>query len=292
MITPFTKNGNVDKSAARRIAEHLVESGAAPFVLGTTGELASIPLKQRKSLVKAVAKQTDKRINVYAGISGCAFSESIELAKEYFDYGVDAFVAHVPYYYPLKAELMQSYFATLADQIPAPLLIYNIPITTHMSIPLESVEILSHHPNIVGLKDSERDEDRLHKSAKKWKHRTDFSLFCGWGAQMATALKEGFDGIVPSTGNIIPEKYKAMYDAVLKKNMMQALQLQNETDTISKVYQKDRILSQSLPALKVIMNSIGLCDPYVLSPLLMLDKAEADSIIHNYNEHVEAFLEV
>lgn len=287
MITPFEENGDVDEPAARRIAEHLVEGGNAPFVLGTTGELASIPLDQREKLVQIVARQVAGRTAVYAGISGCVLSESIEEAEKYYDFGVDVFVAHVPYYYPLTSVLMQKYFEQLADKIPGPLMLYNIPITTNVSLPLEIVDALSQHPNIIGLKDSERDENRLKKSVKMWANRQDFSLFCGWGAQMTNALADGFDGIVPSTANIIPKKYKSLYDAVMNNDMNTAAKLQQETDTISKVYQKNRILSQSLPALKVIMNYQGLCKTTVLPPLQPVDNSEAEEIIDNFSMLVE-----
>ncbi len=287
MITPFEENGDVDEAAASRIAEHLVKGGTAPFVLGTTGELASIPLDQRAKLVRTVSKAVDGRTNLYAGISGCVLSESIEEAQKYSDFGVDVFVAHVPYYYPMTSDLMQKYFEMLADKIPGPLMLYNIPITTDVSLPLDTVDVLSQHPNIVGLKDSERDQNRLEKSVQMWAHRSDFSLFCGWGAQMTNALAVGFDGIVPSTANIIPKKYKSLYDAVMKNDMKTAAKLQQETDTISKIYQQNRILSQSLPALKIIMSYLGLCKIEVLPPLLPLNDSEAEKIIKDFSMQLE-----
>lgn len=288
MVTPFEENGEIDEPAAERIAEHLVEGGTAPFVLGTTGELASIPLEQREVLVKTVARQVNGRTNVYAGISGCVLSESYEEAQKYYDSGADVFVAHAPYYYPLTADLMRKYFETLAENIPGPLVLYNIPITTNISLPLDIIDALSQHPNIIGLKDSERNEDRLRKSVQLWANRQDFALFCGWGAQMSNALAAGFDGIVPSTANIVPTKYKSLYDAVMNKDMNTAVQLQKETDTISKIYQNNRILSQSLPALKVIMNYLKLCKTEVLPPLQVLDDSEAQAIINDFSKLLKA----
>jgi 4-hydroxy-tetrahydrodipicolinate synthase len=287
MVTPFEESGEIDEPAAERIAEYLVEGGTAPFVLGTTGELASIPSEQRDVLVKTVARQVNGRAKVYAGISGCVLSESYEEAQKYYDFGADVFVAHVPYYYPLTTDLMRKYFETLAENIPGPLVLYNIPITTNISLPLDIIDALSQHPNIIGLKDSERSEERLKNSVQMWANRQDFALFCGWGAQMSNALAAGFDGIVPSTANIVPTKYKSLYDAVMNKDMNTALQLQKETDTISKIYQNNRILSQSLPALKVIMNYLKLCKTEVLPPLQVLDDSEAQGIINDFSKQMK-----
>ena len=157
MITPFTKEGRIDLDAARRITEHLVTNGVSVFVLGTTGESASIPDSARPAFVKAVVDQVAGRALVYAGISGNSFITSVDLAKRYFDMGVDAVVAHPPHYYPLTPEHILRYYEALADAIPGPLILYNIPPTTHISIPLEVIEKLSYHPNIVGVKDSEGD---------------------------------------------------------------------------------------------------------------------------------------
>lgn len=287
MVTPFEESGEIDEPAAERIAGYLVEGGTAPFVLGTTGELASIPSEQREVLVKTVARRVNGRTHIYAGISGCVLSESIEEAQKYYDFGADVFVAHAPYYYPMTPDLIQKYFEALAENIPGPLILYNIPITTDISLPLETIDVLSQHRNIIGLKDSERNEERLKKSVEMWGQRLDFSLFCGWGAQMTNALSAGFDGIVPSTANIVPLKYKSLYDAVMHEDMDTARNMQQETDTISKIYQKNRILSQSLPALKVIMNYMGLCKTAVLPPLQALEDSEAEEIIAKCSTQLE-----
>ena len=76
--------------------------------------------------------------------------------------------------------------------------------------------------------------------------------------------------------------FKEMYDAAISGDKEKAQRLQDETDEISKVYQKDKILSQSLAALKLIMSEMRLCDPYVLSPLMRLNKDEEEKVIKNF----------
>ncbi len=282
MITPFTETGEIDEKSVIKLVDNFIDKGAAPFIFGTTGEASSIPMKKRGKIVKAIVDAVNGRGLVYAGISSNSFEESIEAAKEYSGYGADAAVAHLPSYYPLTPDHMLRYYETLADSIEGELLLYNITSTTHLSIPLNVVEKLSRHEKIAGLKDSERDIERLETAIELFKDREDFSHLIGWGAQCANGLLLGSDGLVPSTGNFIPGMFRELYDAAIRGDKAEAQKLQNETDEISRVYQKDKILSQSLAALKLIMNEMGLCSPYVLPPLLRLSKEEEDNVLKNY----------
>jgi 4-hydroxy-tetrahydrodipicolinate synthase len=88
----------------------------------------------------------------------------------------------------------------------------------------------------------------------------------------------GGDGIVPSTGNFVPRLFRQLYDAAIAGDNSTAQRLQDETDAIARIYQKDRTLGQSLAALKVMMQTKGLCQPYMLMPLTRLS-ADEESIV-------------
>jgi dihydrodipicolinate synthase/N-acetylneuraminate lyase len=278
MITPFNSNKEIDLSAALRIVDYLIKNGASPFILGTTGESASIPDQQRQAFVDAIVRATAGRTLVYAGIASNCLEASAESARCYFNSGIDVVVAHLPSYYPLTEDQMLNYFKKLAEKITGPLVIYNIPSTTHMSIPLTVIDQLSSHANVVGLKDSERDAGRLGQAIQLFKDRSDFSYLVGWAAQSSYALSNGADGIVPSSGNIVPGMYRHLYLAAKSGDTETAETLQLKTDEISIIYQKDRNLSQSLSALKVIMHEMGLCETYVLPPLIESSAEETSRI--------------
>jgi 4-hydroxy-tetrahydrodipicolinate synthase len=278
MVTPFADNADIDHSAARRIVDYLIDGCVSPFILGTTGEASSVSDSAKMGFIDTVARHADGRTKVYAGISGNCLESSIELGKRCADLGVDAVVAHLPSYYPLTSEHMLKYYEVLADSVPAPLITYNIPSTTHMSIPLDIVEKLSHHPNIVGLKDSEGKTERLEQAVPIWRDRADFSHLTGSSSLSARALMIGSDGIVPSGGNYMPRKYHDLYEAAIKGDNEKAQRLQEETNQISRLYLANRGLSQSLAALKVIMNELDLCEPIVLPPLLPAGTEEVAEI--------------
>jgi len=279
MITPFTKDGKIDIEAVGKIIEHLIAGGTAPFILGTTGESASIPEKERPAFVQTMVEVAAGRVKTYAGISSPSFQTSVDAANNYFEMGVDAVVAHPPSYYPLSDDQLMRYFENLADNIPGPLILYNIPVVTHVSIPIAVLDQLSHHERIIGIKDSERDIERFNQSLELWSGREDFYHLVGWGTQMANGLLQGSAGLVPSTGNLIPRMYQDMVDASQNGDHKKLEELQKLTNAISELYQKGRSLNQSLPALKVMMNALHLCDSYLLPPLEMSNDDERQIIL-------------
>jgi Dihydrodipicolinate synthase/N-acetylneuraminate lyase len=267
MVTPITKELKIDTAAVSRIVKLFAENGISPLIMGTTGESSSISLEQSKIFLQTAVQAKGKDQMIYAGLVGNNVAELLERAKIYAALGADVVVSTLPSYYILTPEQMELYYTQLADASPCPIMMYNIKATTQMSIPPATVERLSHHPNIVGLKDSERDEERLLYFIKKFKNRSDFSFFCGWGAQSLGSLLLGADGVVPSTGNIVPEMYKKLYDAFLENNYTEAEKWQIATDEVAKTYQQDRTLGQSLAALKALMAEKELCETFMLPPL-------------------------
>jgi 4-hydroxy-tetrahydrodipicolinate synthase len=196
------------------------------------------------------------------------------MAGKFSDAGVEAVVSTLPAYYPMEDRQISAYIEKLADLLPLPLILYNMPGTIGYSIPLDIMERMSYHPNIIGIKDSERDTDRLDRSLEFWSGRQDFSYWLGWAAMSLHAIKNGADGIVPSTGNLVPGMYNELYQSVLEGDMETAGLLQEKTNEISLLYQKDRKLNRSLPALKVLLSIEGLCQPYVIPPLLRMEENE------------------
>ena len=279
MVTPVTENGTLDTQAVERIIAFFVKAGVSPLLMGTTGEGNSVSQADGLLFVETAVKAAQKRITIYAGLTGNCFSEQLKQAEAYTQAGADVIVATLPTYYALTPEQMENYYRTLADNIKGPLMLYNILATTHMSIPVDVIRRLADHPNIVGLKDSERDLERMAQCIEIVKGREDFCYFCGWAAQSAHSLELGGDGIVPSTGTFVPEMFQQLYEAAIKGDMETANRLQDETNEIAKIYQKDRTLGQSLTALKVMMQTKGLCEPWMLMPLTRLPQEEEKAIV-------------
>jgi dihydrodipicolinate synthase/N-acetylneuraminate lyase len=280
MVTPITPDGDLDEPAVRRIVDHMVAGGVhGVFVLGTTGENASVPAAMRERLVGTTVEHVGRRARVYAGISSNCLADSVAAAKACARLGVDAVVAHLPTYYALNAGEQCAYFGALADRINLPLVLYNIPPTTHMTIPVEIVENLSRHPNVVGIKDSGGDVAHLVALLERLGDaRPDFTVLVGASALSAQGLALGADGIVPAQGNLIPALCRALFDRAVEGDRDRAEACQQQIDAFARLFVEGRSLAQSLGALKAMMGALDLCGPDVLPPLRPLPSEEQDAL--------------
>lgn len=289
MVTPLNDDYSIDLKGVGSIISLLLDSGASPFISGTTGEGSSLSFQQKELLLKETVKQVGGQTLVYAGISNNCLPESIDAARRFADLGADVLVANMPSYYPLKDAYTMRYCEQLAEACPKPLIFYNITATTGYSIPLNLMEELSYHPTIVGLKDSERNQERLDQALGLWKKREDFVHLTGWAAMSVYALKNGSDGIVPSTGNFAPTPYVELYEAALADDWELAEILQQKTNELSALYQKGRSLSESLTSLKVIMSAKGLCGRQMMPPIYRMEEAEGAAFLKEIEKELEKF---
>ena len=283
MVTPV-KNGSVDLEAVATIIRSFAEAGVDTLIMGTTGEGNSVPMGEGIDMIHTAVEAAEGKVRIYAGVTGLCLKEQLSQIEGFARAGADVAVAVLPSYYALTEEQMVGYYTALADASPLPVMLYNILATTHLSIPVEAVRKLAEHPNIVGLKDSERDLERMTACIEIARSREDFTYFCGWAAQSAHSLELGADGIVPSTGNFVPKHFQALYEAAVAGEMEEANRLQAVTDEMAKIYQQGRPLGQQLAALKCIMEQCELCGREMLPPLTMLPEAEHTKIIEQITE--------
>jgi 4-hydroxy-tetrahydrodipicolinate synthase len=279
MVTPVTAQGDLDEASARRVIDHLLQGGVnGIFVAGTTGEAASMPRAMRLKLVDLTVQHVAGRALVYAGINDNCLADSVEAANRYFAAGVDAVVSLLPSYYPIEPPQMLAYLTALLGRVSGPLVLYNIPQTTRLSIPIEVIEQLVGHPHLVGFKDSEKDEMRLANLLARLGGRDDFSIFVGLGGFMAEGLRLGAAGATPGIGNLLPKACQQLYEGVLANDPDKVARAQKQIMEGSALYQRGRSFGQMLSALKTAMSLRGLCGPDMLPPLMKADDAEREKL--------------
>jgi 4-hydroxy-tetrahydrodipicolinate synthase len=235
-------------------------------------------MEMRSRFACVAAERLRGRALLYVGIGDNCPANSVAAAAEAFSRGADAVVAQLPSYYPLDPDEMIAYYCSLADRIGGPLLLYNIPMTTHMSIPVDVVARLASHPRIVGFKDSENNTVRMDAIAGRLLGKKAFSLFVGVGVLSARGLLMGMDGVVPSSGNLDPRSWRSMCEAASRGDWAEAERLQSEVNRLAQVFQRGRTLGQSLAALKAAMSLLGLCGTSMLPPLRPVDSEAVDAI--------------
>jgi 4-hydroxy-tetrahydrodipicolinate synthase len=278
LVTPFTTDGGLDEPALRRLLDSQIAGGVeGVFVLGTTGEGVSVPRATRQQLVAQTVKHVNGRAVVFAGLGDIRAADLTE-ANEFLRAGADAVVAHPPISEKIAAHDLSAWYKKLLNGIEGPLVLYNMPMTTDVSIPLEVVEQLLGHPRLAGIKDSENNPRRLEELLQRYGGKNDFSVFVGVGALMEKGLKLGADGIVPSVGNLIPDVCHNLCAAAKKADWAEAENYSKRMNTIAALYQKGRTLNESLSVLKAAMSCRGLCSPHVLLPLHPLTESQVEKL--------------
>ena len=272
MVTPVTSTGDLDGAAVDKLVDFLLAGGVdGVFVVGTTGEGAAVRPDVRQHLVKRVAERVRGQTLVYAG-TGDTHPNAAAVGNEFLKAGADIIVSRPPTSHPV--EKLAEFYQSLLEGLNGPLVIYNIPQTTNVSIPLDVIAQFVGHPKLAGVKDSENNPARLDELIKRFARRDDFSVFIGVGALMAKGMKMGADGIVPSVGNLIPETCRQMCAAAREKNWDEMDRCAARMNNVAAVYQKGRTLGESLAALKAALYCCGLCTLNVLPPLKMLSENE------------------
>jgi 4-hydroxy-tetrahydrodipicolinate synthase len=278
LVTPFTPQGELDEPALDRLLDAQIAGGVeGVFVLGTTGEGAHVPKQIRRQVVVKTIARVDKRALVYVGLGDVRGADASE-ANEFLQAGADVVVVHPPISEKIPADALLAWFQSLLDRVQGPLMLYNMPATTGVSIPLDAVEKLIGHPNLAGVKDSENNPQRHEEMLKRFSGKKGFAVFIGVGALMEKGLKRGADGIVPSVGNLIPEVCQQLCLAAQKSDWGAAENLYSRMSAVAALYQNGRTLNESLAALKVAMQFRGLCASAVLPPLITLPPAEVEKI--------------
>jgi 2-dehydro-3-deoxy-D-pentonate aldolase len=282
LVTPFTAQGTLDEAALDRLVDAQIAGGVEGiFVLGTTGEGAHVPREFRLRLVERTVRRVNQRALVYAGV-GDTHPEGIDSGNEFLRAGVDVIVSRPPVALPVAR--LEAWYRWLLDGLKGRLFIYNMPVTTKVSIPLDVIESLRDHPRFVGIKDSENDPKRLEELMRRFGGQKNFSVFVGVGALMEKGLKLGADGIVPSVGNLIPDVCQQLCLAAKKADWSTAEKLSARMNEVAALYQKGRNLNESLAALKAAMHCRGLCAPEVLPPLQRVSETELEKIRHQMTE--------
>jgi 4-hydroxy-tetrahydrodipicolinate synthase len=246
--------------------------------MGTTGEGQSVSAEAALELVRTVKQEAAGRVTVYVALTGTVVSEQYRMMKPYAEAGADVLVATLPSYYALTDEQIYNYYDEVATASPVPFMLYNIASTTHMSIPVEVIKRLADNKNIVGIKDSENNDERMKAVLEAVGDREDFVYFCGCAANSAIAIERGAVGIVPSGGNYIPEMYNELYEAAIKGDREKAKEMQQKTGNICAVYQKGFTLGESLAALKYMLSLKGVCSDNMMPPLTPLTVAQKEEV--------------
>ena len=172
--------------------------------LGTTGEAPSLSHRLQREMVARTIEMVAGRVPVLVGITDTSFVESVELAEHAAGCGARGVVLSTPYYFPAGQTELRDYVDQLVPELALPVMLYNIPSLTKVWFETETLEYLTHHSRILGLKDSSGDLEYYARAVGLKRLRPDWSIMIGPEAMLARSLELGGDGGVAGGANIYP----------------------------------------------------------------------------------------
>ena len=278
--TPLTATGKVDIPAIRRIMDHLVAGKCdAAFVLGSTGELASLDPESRETVIRTAVKALDGRIPLLVGIASTRPAETISLARIASNLGADALVMAAPYYYDLTPGEIKRYFASSLPQLDRPTLLYNMPWLTGHVLGMECLAAALEYFNVIGFKDSSGDMDYLRDMIAVAATREGTTVLVGNEYFYLKGLQLGVNGVVGGGANIYPDLFRSLQDAFDRKDQPSAERLQGQITRLGEeLFGITGRPSSVFSAVKAGLAALGLCQPHMALPLTACTAGQVELI--------------
>ncbi len=266
IVTPMAARDQLDHNGLERLIEHVLSGGVhGIFVLGTTGEAPSLSYALRREMIAETIRLVDSRVPVLVGITDTSFVESARLAKHASNCGADALVLSTPYYFPAGQTELKHYVDELLMELSLPVMLYNIPSLTKVAFELPTLEYLSRHQQIVGLKDSSGDFDYFTRALDLKQLRPDWSILIGPEAMMAQAVQRGADGGVAGGANIIPSLFVKLFNAIRSQDPHWQM-LQSRVEQLQGIYDIGKYASRFIKGTKCSLSLLGVCDDFLADP--------------------------
>lgn len=277
-LTPLTGSMTLDHRGLETLTLRLLAGGVhGLFLLGTCGEGVSLSQSVQRDVVRRVMGVVAGRVPILVAISHTSLDESIALAHDVAAMGVSGLVATTPYYYQISQEDLVRYMLRLADRLPLPLLLYNIPVLTKVAFEIATLCELFQHANICGLKDSSGDMEYFASVARLLANDTRRTLLIGPEHLLLESLRLGGDGGVCGGANLLPQLFTKLYDA----------SCQNDAELLETLHRRLVELQQLytgfpgasfLQNVKCALSLLGICQGGMAEPLSPLSPESASSV--------------
>ena len=212
MQTPMNEDGSLNEEGMRRQINREIEAGVdAVFCLGTNGEFYILSMEEKIRIMEIFVEEAKGRVPVYAGTGCVSTADTIYLSKKAEEIGVDVLSVITPYFAAISQEELLYHYKAVAEAVPnMPLVMYNIPMRTGVTIAPETVAELAKIPNIVGVKDSSGKFELILSYIEAGKGQ-DFAVLSGNDALILDTLKNGGTGGITAISNILPEIMVSIY---------------------------------------------------------------------------------
>ena len=225
LVTPFDQNGAINYDAFGKLIDAQIEAGVdAVCVCGTTGESATMSIREHIAAVEFCVKRVNHRVKVIAGAGSNDTSAAVYLSQHAQDSGADALLHVTPYYNKASQTGLIRHYEYIADRVDLPISLYNVPSRTGVSFTAETYRHLSQNPQFNGVKEASGNFSLL--AHTRFLCGDDFYIWSGNDDQVVPMMALGAKGVISVASNLIPEVMVKMTKLCLDNDFEAASKLQ------------------------------------------------------------------
>jgi 2-dehydro-3-deoxy-D-pentonate aldolase len=269
MVTPFDERGELDLAATEAVIERFLQAGVSGISpLGSTGEASHLTADERRRFAEEVTRMVAGRVPVVVGVGFSGTRETVELASHAQEAGADAVLVVSPFYWKVGEEGLFRHFATVAEAVDIPVVVYNLPMLTGIDLsPALIGRLAGEYPNVVGLKDTVTAYFHTVAVLREIKPtRPDFSVLSGWEDLILPSLLAGADGSICAFANVAPELFVNLVEAAKSGDLTRAAELHRQVLTLVTL---GAYSDPAMGAIKLAMRKLGVpISPTVRGPAL------------------------
>ena len=267
MVTPFTKDLEIDEEGFRSNINYLIDKGVTGLVgAGTTGESATVSHEEHQKIIDILVDEVNGRVETIAGTGSNATSEALSLTQYAYDAGADSALLITPYYNKPQQHAMVQHYSTIADKVDIPLILYNVPSRTGINMDVETIVELAKVDGIDAVKEASGSVDKVSDIYKALTHEgieDDFCILSGEDSLTLPLMAVGATGVISASANIDAKRMVLMVDSILNDDYTRAMELHYEmVELIRALF----IESNPVPV-KTAMNIMGLPSGPLRQPL-------------------------
>ena len=273
LVTPMHADESLDSEGLERLIEFHIEQGSdAIVVVGTTGESPTLDEKEHCKVIRRAVDFAKGRIPVIAGTGSNATREAIDLTRCAMEGGADACLLVAPYYNKPTQEGMYLHHKKVADAVPIPQILYNVPGRTACDMLPETVARLAEIPNIVGIKEATGDLARGREILERCGDRID--LYSGDDATAMELMLLGAKGVISVTANAAPRAMHELCAAAVAGDRAAAGAI---NERLAGLHETLFVEANPIPV-KWVLYEMGLIPPGIRLPLTLLSERYHDTL--------------
>ena len=267
LITPMHADGSLDREGLDRLVEFHIENGTDAIVaVGTTGESATLDEEEHCSVIRQVVETAAKRIPIIAGTGSNSTKEAIELTRCAMDAGADACLLVTPYYNKPTQEGLYLHYKAIAEAVPIPQILYNVPGRTVCDLLPDTVARLAGISNIVGIKEATGNMERAQQIIDRCSDKLD--VYSGDDATAVELILLGGKGDISVTANVAPKAMHEMCAAALRGDRAEAERI---NDTLMGLHKNLFLEANPIPV-KWALYEMGMVPSGIRLPLTPLSE--------------------